>query len=247
MTKDNESATASALSSTYWHTTRQANACLVFLIPLVAAYEIGALILRPGGHTAQTLVAPNLIQQFIAWLGADAVWVPGAALIVTLVFWRVFSKRLAKLRADVLLLMIGECMVLTLPLFVLGALLQQSLAETRSQLLGQLVLALGAGIYEELVFRFYLLGGLAWLLAEAFRLRRFTATCTAALVATLAFAACHLAPIGAEPFAWPRFLMLAVAGGYLAVVFLFRGLAVATGAHAAYNMLALLLSNPQPE
>ena len=201
-------------------------------------------MLRPGGHTAQALVAPNLIQHFIAWLGADAVWIPGAALVVTLVVWRISTPRPPKLRAAVLELMIAECVVLTLPLFVLGAFLQQTLPGPPPQFSGKLVLALGAGIYEELVFRFYLLGGFAWLLVAAFGVRRFAAACAAAGVATLAFAACHLVPVGAEPFTWPRFLMLVVAGAYLAIVFLFRGLAVATGAHAAYNVLALLLSRP---
>ena len=239
MNKDTRTVTTSALPHTYWSATRQPNACLAFLLPLAIAYEIGAFALRPGGHAAQGLVAPNLIQHFIAWLGADAVWVPGVALVLTLVVWRLLAKRPPPLRAPVLLLMMFECVVLTLPLFVLGAFLQQTLPGPPPRFSGKVVLALGAGIYEELVFRFYLFGGLAWLLSRKLGVRRLAAVCIAGVVATIAFAACHMEPIGAEPFAWPRFLVLAVAGAYLAVLFLFRGLGIATGAHAAFNIIAL--------
>jgi membrane protease YdiL (CAAX protease family) len=107
---------------------------------------------------------------------------------------------------------------------------------------GQMVLVLGAGIYEELVFRLYLVSGLAWLLKGVCRVPKRAALPAAVVLAALIFAACHLRPIGADTFEWPQFLALTVAGGYLAVVFVVRGLGVATGCHVAYNLVALALS-----
>jgi membrane protease YdiL (CAAX protease family) len=58
------------------------------------------------------------------------------------------------------------------------------------------------------------------------------------------FALCHVRPVGAEPFAWPTFLMRLAAGVYLSLIFIARGLGVATGCHAAYNLILLFMTSP---
>jgi membrane protease YdiL (CAAX protease family) len=231
---------AGPLVAPYREATHEPLHCLVFLFPLVVVYEAGALLLRPEAWPEQRLVAQRLIQQLIAWLGPDAVWVPGVALLLTLVIWQLAFRKPWRVRARVPLLMIVESLVLTVPLFVLGRLLQQTTAAAGAESLRvHIVLGLGAGVYEELVFRFYLITGLRRLLAGACRVPKRPATILAAVLAALIFAACHLQPVGSETFSWPRFLMLGTAGGYLSIVFVFRGLGVSTGCHAAYNVIAL--------
>lgn len=230
----------------YREATRRPLCCLVFLFPLVAAYELGALLLRPEAGPEQRLVAQRLIQQLLAWLGTDAVWVPGAALLLTLVIWQLWSRGSWRVRGRVPLLMVIESLVLTLPLFVLRGLFQETTAGPPDAAPGdvlraRLVLALGAAVYEELVFRLYLISGLIYLLVHACRVPKRAAIPAAVALAALVFAACHLRPIGSESFAWPLFLMLTAAGGYLAVIFVLRGLGVSTGCHAAYNLIALAL------
>jgi len=235
---------ARPLDPTYWQAARQPLCCLVFLFPLVAAYEMGALVLRPEAWPEQRLVAQSLIQHLGAWLGTDAVWVPGAALVLTLVIWQVWSRESWRLRAWIPLLMIGESLLLTPPLFVLGMLLQQMSGGPAGETLRvQIVLALGAGVYEELVFRLYLISALTGLLTVVCRLPRRTAIRAAVVLAALAFAGCHFGPIGSETFSWPLFVMLTAAGAYLSVIFALRGLGVATGCHAAYNLISLLLAS----
>jgi hypothetical protein len=235
---------ARPLDPTYWQATRQPLCCLVFLFPLVAAYELGTVVLRPEAWPEQRLVAHNLIQQLGAWLGHDAVWVPGAALLVTLVTWQFWSRASWRLRWWFPLLMIGESLALTPPLFVLGKLLQQTTGNPVADgLRVQLVLALGAGVYEELVFRLYLITMLTGLLTAVGRVPKRVASPIAVVLAALAFAGCHFGPIGSETFSWPLFVMLTVAGAYLAVVFAVRGLGIATGCHAAYNVMSLLLGS----
>ncbi len=230
------------MAAPYWEATREPLHCLVFLLPLVVTYEVGALLLRPQAWPEQRLVAQRLIQQLAAWLGTDAVWVPGAALLLTLLIWQFSRGKPWRVCGRIPLLMIFESLVLTLPLFVLGKLLQQTTGPAAGEgLRVQVVLALGAGVYEELVFRFYLISGLRRLLGGVCRAPRRAAIVTAAVLAALIFAACHLQPIGSETFAWPRFLMLATAAGYLSVVFVLRGLGVSTGCHAAYNLISLAL------
>jgi membrane protease YdiL (CAAX protease family) len=241
--RKNASATAAPIDSSYWQATREPTACLIFLVPMIAAYEMGALMLRPEVWPERRLVAQRLIQQLVAWFGTDAVWVPGVALVITLVIWQLVSQAPWKLRGWVPLAMIAESLVLTIPLFVLGRLvLQATNGAFGHQMRVQIVLALGAGIYEELVFRFYLVTGLIALFTKSFKIPPQTATVSAIAAGGALFALCHFRPIGSEPFAWPMFFMFAAAGGYLATVFVLRGLGVSTGCHAAFNLITLLLA-----
>jgi membrane protease YdiL (CAAX protease family) len=205
---------------------------------------MGAMVLRPETWPEQRLVAQSLIQRLGAWMGTDAIWIPGAALVLTLVAWQFASHASWRLRGWVPPLMIIESLVLTPPLFVLGRLLQQTGGGSATETLRvQIVLALGAGIYEELVFRLYLISMLTALLTVICRVSRRWAIRVAVVVAALAFAGCHFGPIGSEHFSWPLFAMLTLAGAYLSVIFAVRGLGVATGCHAAYNLISVLLSS----
>jgi membrane protease YdiL (CAAX protease family) len=231
-----------ALKAPYWEATRTPVYCLVFLLPLVVAYELAAVSLRPEFDPQQRLVAQRLIRQLVAWLGTDRAWVPGAALLLTLVVWQLISRGSWQIRARVPLLMIVESLVLTLPLLVLGRMLQQtSGGAVVPGLWARVVLVLGAGIYEELVFRFYLVSALKRLLGDVCRVPKRAVAPTAIIAAALVFAGFHFYPLGAETFAWPVFLMLTGAGAYLALVFVLRGLGIATGCHVAYNLIVLLL------
>jgi hypothetical protein len=239
-TKNNAVQPTAPFAGPYWEATREPLHCLVFLFPLVVIYESGALLLRPEAWPERQLVAEHLIQQLAAWVGTDAVWVPGVALVLTLLIWQFSRHKPWRVRRRVPLLMILESLVLTLPLFVLGKLLQQVAGGAPLEgLRVQMVLALGAGVYEELVFRFYLVSGLRLLLEGVGHVPKRAAILSAIVLAALIFAACHLRPIGSETFAWPAFLMLIAAGGYLSVVFVFRGLGVSTGCHAAYNLISV--------
>lgn len=233
------------VDSSYWQATREPMACLVFLLPLVVAYEMGALMLRPEVWPEQRLIAQSFIQKLVAWFGTDAFWVPGAALIITLLAWQFLSQSPWKLRGWVPPLMIVESLVLTIPLFVLGRLALQALdtGAFDRQMRIQIVLALGAGVYEELVFRFYLITGLVALLTAGMKMPRQIAIATAVVAGALLFAICHFTPIGSEPFRWPIFFMFFTAGGYLATIFVLRGLGVSTGCHAAFNLITLILAS----
>lgn len=228
-----------AALTAYAQATRQPLYVLLFLFPIVATYEFGALILRPATMPERDLVAQSLIQTALSFLGATGYLVPGVLLLLTLLIWHILSGRNWSVLGWVFPLMLLESILLTAPLFVLGRLALQ--AETGVSLRNQVVLALGAGIYEEMVFRLLLVTGLMLLFEEFINLPRTIAAAAAIGLAALVFAACHVLPIGAEPFAWPIFLMRSAAGAYLALVFLTRGLGISVGCHAAYNLILLLL------
>lgn len=102
----------------------------------------------------------------------------------------------------------------------------------------QLALSIGAGLYEELVFRVILVGGLA-LLFRPFLEKRSAAYLLAALLGAALFSLVHyLGPLG-DPFALPSFTFRFLFGLALNALFLWRGFGVAAWTHALYDVMVV--------
>lgn len=229
----------------YWAATREPLNCLVFLVPLVAFYEIGTLLTRPAALVGSRLVAENVLNLLLEYFGATGMWLPGVLLVLSLLAWHFVARRPWRFRVHVPLLMAVESAVMAPPLYALGLLLlaQQAGADggLGRELLERSVLAVGAGVYEEMVFRLMLLSGLLLLLVEVLRAPRAIAAAAALAASSILFALCHYYPVGSDVFEWRSFLMRSLAGVYLGAIYLYRGLGIATGAHVAYN-LALIFA-----
>ena len=99
-----------------------------------------------------------------------------------------------------------------------------------------IVLSVGAGIYEEVLFRLGLFVG-TYCILRVLQLPVLAALPLAALGAAAAFAAAHhIGPYG-EPMNPYVFLFRALAGLYFTVLFIGRGFGIAVGAHAGYDVL----------
>lgn len=231
----------------YWQATRHPGPCLLFLAPLLIAYEWGVLSL--GGADAA-----NLRNGADAWtrdgLTAFGVRHPIAAPAVLLAivgvwFWRKRDS-IPDDAPSLCLGMVIESVANALALWILSRMYAPALEwfgtalSTKPPSLnvaaaGQVVTYLGAGIYEEVMFRMVLFGGLAFVLASVFG--KTGAAILAALASSLLFAAAHhIGPHG-EPMDGFNFLFRALAGLYFTLVYRLRGFGVAVGAHACYDVL----------
>ena len=104
----------------------------------------------------------------------------------------------------------------------------------------KLVLSLGAGVHEELVFRLIMVGGGVWLFTRAFGLRRWLAVALAFAISSALFSAAHHV-IGGEPFHIGAFTYRMLCGLVFATIFETRGFAVAVYTHALYDIYVLLV------
>lgn len=229
---------AAAVWHVYWRATQEPLYSLLFLFPLVGVYEFGALMLRTLIGDGEQLVAHGLIFGFLSLFGAQAAWLPGAALVLTLLVWHWLARRPWQIHGWVLPAMLMESLTTAVPLLILTRLPQA--AWGGADLPRDVVLSIGAGLYEELVFRVYIIVGLHALLADVLHVRRRVSLVVSVAAAALLFAACHFRPIGVEVFGLGSFTARAVAGVYLSLVFLGRGLGVAVGCHATHNLVVLL-------
>ncbi len=208
---------------------------LLFLLPLIVFYEV-SIAFQPT-----VVVAYDLLRQCLQTFGKLGVWAPGAAIVIILLATHIASGRPWTIRWRRVLLMYPEAILATIPLLALSWAASLSAPPPPSgQLISQLAIGIGAGIYEELVFRLILISLIVVVAGDLLKLRASTVAITAILFSSFLFSAHHHPPIGTEPFALVPFAFRALAGVYLATVFWFRGYGSAAGTHAAYNTLILL-------
>jgi hypothetical protein len=103
-----------------------------------------------------------------------------------------------------------------------------------------IVLSLGAGVYEEIVFRVLLVGGL-WALFRSSGIGRRKAGVFSALLAALVFSGFHyIGPYG-DQWELASFLFRFLAGLAFSVLFLVRGFGITAWTHALYDVLVFTL------
>src|SRR5262245_37729049 len=88
--------TKTATSKRYWDITHRPLQCLVFLLPMVLAYEIGMGWVHgqpdAAGQGRPALAAQQLLQWFFSLFGVTGYYLPGAALIAFLLGLHVASR-----------------------------------------------------------------------------------------------------------------------------------------------------------
>jgi membrane protease YdiL (CAAX protease family) len=121
--------------------------------------------------------------------------------------------------------------------------------EVKSEsLLASIVTGIGAGIYEELVFRLILICLLMLLFQDVLRLSHKNSIILSVLVSAALFSAHHhivflngqLALSAA--FNWTEFGFRTIAGVYFAVLFAIRGFGITAGTHAFYDIIATIIN-----
>jgi len=131
----------------------------------------------------------------------------------------------------------------------LSAVTEQVVKDGRGQpLLANIITGIGAGIYEELVFRLIFICIFMLLLQDVLGLNHTISILLSVMVSAALFSAHHHIdfisgqPNAIDPFNWTRFAFRTIAGIYFAVLFAFRGFGITAGTHAFYNIIAVSIT-----
>ena len=104
----------------------------------------------------------------------------------------------------------------------------------------QLMVSLGAGIYEELLFRVVLVSALAFAGQRLLKLRTIPAGVFAVIVGAFIFSAFHyIGPYG-DDLAVGSFVFRMIGGMVFSAMFLLRGFGITAWTHALYDVLLLV-------
>ncbi len=115
-------------------------------------------------------------------------------------------------------------------------------------LLANVVTGIGAGIYEELVFRLILIIALMVLFQDILQFGHKISIILSVLISAALFSAYHHIVylegqfVQSSPFNWLEFGFRTIAGIYFAVLFAIRGFGITAGAHAFYDIIAVFMN-----
>ena len=241
-------------ADTYWVQSQRPLTALAFITPFLVTYELGVLVLGPS---AIRNGADVWLRQFLEIAGFGQYFLLPSLCVCILLGWHYTTRQPWEVSGHVLRSMACECIILALFLRVIlhvqssffdptlfspeaapHAAMSIEVKETFRRLVG----FLGAGVYEELLFRLILFSSVAWFL------RRLDATTAvslvmAAITTSLFFAAAHYVGPHAEPVHWQSqwfwfsFLFRFLAGVFFSTLFVLRGFGIAAGTHAGYDIL----------
>jgi len=226
--------------------TRRPLPSLVFLSPFLAFYALGLMWVRPDLAARADL----LVRQAVEPLGLTGVLAPTWLVVGVLMAWHLLRRDPTGVSLRLLARMGIETLILTVPLFLLAALslvvrsalalaLPAGRAAAPPGWLDVAMTSIGAGIYEELLFRLLMVGGTLWLARTVLRRESEGVVLAVVLIAAAIFAGAHTLDDPTR-FSWASFLFRTAAGTYLGYVFAHRGLGIAIGVHMVYDLTVKL-------
>ena len=230
----------------YLRASRSLAASYVLVMPLFALYQVG-LVFDPSVRNGTAPIFREFLHRF-SHLGLVVVNLVPLGLLC-LAIWRTRSRR--RDRTGLYGLMVLEAcawtaLMVLVAKFVVPHLLELPRMLALSPTAQKAFAFIGAGIYEEVLFRLLLMGGLVLVFQRGLGGHPGWVVPLAVVASSVVFSWAHHA-LGGEPYDRDVFLYRAVMGGVLGTIFWFRGLGIVVYVHALYNMSLLpWLPTPSP-
>ncbi len=239
----------------YYASTRHPWACFLFLLPLFAIYEFG--ILSIGGANPEHL--RNGADIWLRWVleryGFGQLWAVPILILGLFLIRSLFELKGRPTRYfSTILGMLVESISYAFLLWVISRNFRQLMElagiplnqiQFQTVAAGQFVTFIGAGIYEEVLFRLGLFSLCVFVLKCVLFPGPLAVPFAAAFAALVFAAAHHVGPYG-EPIHSPVFLFRTLAGLFFTVIYIARGFGIAVGAHAGYDILVGVVVNQTP-
>ena len=216
----------------------------LFTLPLFFLYEVNIvflswddiLVVRNGAD----FLMRNILESFDIYglYGLGLVFLLG--LLVTYIFF-IKDDQQQEVKVNFLFIMLAESMlwsvVLYFSLFKFMVLLMNPTGKT---ILQQVTLAIGAGIYEEFLFRVLLIAGLSGILGFVFMWDKTFKNIIAVVLSGGIFSAFHFMGEYGDFFSMELFLIRFFAGLFLGVLYIYRGFGITAYTHSIYDLIVLI-------
>jgi hypothetical protein len=223
---------------------------VLFALPLLICYEVLAAAMNaPGGAGVRNGADVLIKAPFVALFGARGTTYFGVLLVAVCASLVIFDKRRhpGPMRFGVFLGMLVESVVLALVFGVVVGTVTANLLrpfamppQATLPLDTRLMVSLGAGLYEELLFRVVLVGALVAGARRILGLRAPLAKVVAVILGALVFAAFHYVGRYGDPLKLDSFLFRTVGGLAFSALYVTRGFGITAWTHALYDVFLLL-------
>ena len=230
--------------SNYWRYSRSAYYSAVAALPLMVIYEI-LIVLSQSQYWGIRNAADVWIRTFLMAFDLQAQHITFVLIGISLALIPIAKSKARgiKLKANYFALMFAECLAFSL---VLGVLLQSILrlgglssGGPGSGLMQNLALSVGAGLFEEIIFRVILLNLLFLLLSPLLK-KKVVAAVVSVLLASILFSLSHYVGTMADTWQFYSFMFRWSAGLLFTVLYFVRGFAITAYTHAIYDIWILV-------
>jgi len=230
--------------SNYWRFSRSAYYSAVAALPLLVTYEI-LIVLSQSRYWGIRNAADVWIRTFLMAFDLQAQHITFVLIGISLALIPIAKSRARgiKLKANYFALMFAECLAFSL---ILGVVLQSILRLSGlssggpgSGLMQNLALSVGAGLFEEIIFRVILLNLLFLLLSPLLK-KKVVAAVVSVLLASFLFSLSHYVGTMADTWQLYSFMFRWAAGLLFTVLYFVRGFAITAYTHALYDIWVLV-------
>jgi len=235
---------------------------IIFLIPFIITYELGSIFIQTSvlnSHMQGRVIAFSWVQKFVEFLGFSSrfAWIVTPLVVIfILIGLQIASKKRWKFWLTDLFPMSVECVLFAIPPSIIScSAVSSNLADEQYQpqppqqrsWLADIITGIGAGIYEELIFRLVLICILMMIFQDFLKFNRTSAIVASILISAALFSAHHHIDFlnwqpTREPFNIAKFVFRTLAGVYFACLFAARGFGITAGTHAFYDIMAVVIN-----
>jgi len=236
-------------NSNYLSVTNSPLYSFIFTIPLFIIYEIGVFTISVNDIVILRNGADVLMRQVLGLFGIYGIYGFSASFMIGFMVAFLRQKKSLEttvIKGEYLIWMFFESICWGALLFILmGFTTTLLMANSTGTMLQQVVLSIGAGIYEEFVFRVILIAGFGSILGFIFQWKKFAKIISGIILSAALFSLFHfMGDYGEEPN-FSVFMMRFIAGIFLGLIYVFRGFGPAAYAHTVYDLIILTLVTTQ--
>ena len=236
-----------SISESYFTYSKNILASLVFIFPFLIIYEIICFLYFKGMTYQIRNSADIIFRQFFNFFGnfAELAYALAVFLLISLVFFLSKEKYSNfKIKFKYLFFMLCEGVLLgLLLLFLLNdiSFLSFNKIVYQDNLLLNLYLSIGAGIWEETLFRFFIFSFIFSFFSSSEKNNSFLSFYISMFFSSFLFSAFHYIGTSGEVFDFSTFLVRFAAGIFLSILYYFRGFGIAVMSHISYDFILVSL------
>lgn len=228
----------------YAHLVRKPINQLVIIAPLLLLFHVGSVFY------GNRLLMPRYIAIALEWFDINWPGVVGIVIIFTLLCQQITSKTRWHVNFGTIFRELLESAAWSLPLVAASWLTSLAYGEIlpeveskKAQLCREILEAVGAGVYEEFVFRLLLIGLILLFFVDIAGLNKLKVSIIAIIFSAVFFSAAHFNEQQLTHLNTPRMCraaFLVVAGTLWGVLAVWRGYAMAACSHIWWNLLVII-------
>ena len=215
----------------------------LFTLPLFIIYEIGLFLSISDDVTYLRNGADALMRQMLATFGISGLfWIGGLFFFgfIIIYFLQKFSLEEYEIKSNYFIYMVFESILWSYLLYILMSNMHLILmAPSGYKVLQNVTLAVGAGIYEEILFRVVLIFFFNYIINLVFQWKSYSKNILSVFFSSIFFSLFHFIGEFGDYYSFDIFMVRFLAGIYLGILYCSRGFGITAWTHSLYDLIVL--------